>query len=58
MEHKPRSHTHGKHELVSITGYTSQDVLHRFRVATAAKDKSMSEVIVSLIEGWLKRNEK
>lgn len=43
--------------MTEISAYIDKDVKRRFKLACTAIDKSMSEVMVDLVETWLEQQE-
>ncbi|MBW4501983.1 MAG: hypothetical protein KME57_21025 [Scytonema hyalinum WJT4-NPBG1] len=43
--------------MTEISAYIDKDVKRRFKLACTAIDKTMSEVMVDLVETWLEQQE-
>lgn len=43
--------------MTEISAYIDKDVKRRFKLACTVIDKTMSEVMVSLVDTWLKEQE-
>jgi hypothetical protein len=44
-------------DMAEINGYISKELKRKFKTVCAAADRSMSDVLIELIEGWIEEQE-
>ncbi|HEY9650541.1 MAG TPA: plasmid partition protein ParG [Coleofasciculaceae cyanobacterium] len=44
--------------MTELSTYIDKDLKLKFKLACTARERSMSEIVTELIEGWLEENDK